>query len=261
MIDLDWIISTENELTDKAKLKLGDNYMLSIDLLNLLCSSIESFSKNNEVAHCFETQIVKDFHLIVLNIIRRHTTIANILIRHAIESIVLFTYSMVEHTEEKFNVIRDPIGIVSFNNKILNKANSYFKKTFREESKNLEEYKESINHYYSHSNIFSAQFNTAIIEERVKLLIFDNYFDDYIRNSLLICNDIMCITLGLYLKLHDKYRNFILYKSFNEDYDKYLKRHIKNIRDNLKNEDSLNQDLPDTEKIIQKINKKYNEGR
>lgn len=257
MIDLDWIISKENEITDCAKLKLGDNYMLSIDLLKLFCSAIKSFSKSNEVLHYFETQLVKDFHLAVLNIIRRHSIVANTVIRHAIESLILFAYSMEHKKEELFVANRDQIGITSYDDNILVKANKFIEKEFPEESKSLQAFKDAINFYYSHSNIYSAQFNTAIIGEEVKLLIFDNYFDDYIKNSLLIFNEIMCITLGLYKKLQEKYENFILIDSFNEEYNQLLKRNNNNVQVSIENNERLKQDFPDADKIIEKLNKKY----
>lgn len=258
MVDIGWIIETENELTDKAKFKLGDNYMLAIDLLNLFCISIKSFSKENEVAHSFETQIVKDFHLAVLNAVRRHTLVSNFSLRHAIESLVLFTYSFVNDKEEHFKVQKGEIGIVSFDDKILLDANKYFALKYPDISWSLEGYKDYINKFYSHSNIFSAQYNTAIIDEGVKLLIFDNYFDDYIRDSLLICNDIMCYTLIIYRNLQEEFETFNFEDSFLSTLEELLKRHDKLSFDHFeKNKDNLDA-FEDPYNIINKLNKKYN---
>lgn len=88
MIDINWIIKQENDFTDRARFDLGDNYHLTLDLIALL-QSIKSFV-NNEVAHYFHIQIVKDLYLVILNTIRRHTLVAHVVLRHALESFVLF---------------------------------------------------------------------------------------------------------------------------------------------------------------------------
>lgn len=257
MIDLEWIIKTENELTDRAKFDLGDNYFLTLDLLKLL-QSIKSFSPQNEVSYYFDAQIVKDMHLVVLNTIRRHNIEANIILRHALESISLFIYSMEYKNETVYQIARENNQIVSFNNNLLKKANKFFEQKYPEFSKIIEGYKEVINLYFSHANIFSSQFNTADIEGRIKLLVFDNYYDNLIRETLGVVNEIICIILQLYQILVKEYKSFILEKDFDRTLEDYLKRQDKLKKDmyeKMDNEERVN--FPHVNKIVDKLNKKY----
>lgn len=87
-----------------------------------------------------------------------------------------------EHKQEsEYEIERDNNQIIAFDENLLKKANRFFEVKYSDESKIVEGYKEAINLFYSHANIFSAEYNMVIIEGRVKLLIFDSYFDDYIR--------------------------------------------------------------------------------
>jgi hypothetical protein len=120
MIDLEWVIKQENILTDRAS-ELGVNYHLSVDLLKLL-QCIKSFSVGNEMSHVFDSQILKGFHLVILNTLRRHSTEANLILRFTLESLVMFVYSM-EHTKEvDFGIIRNGFQIIDYDVKIKNKA-------------------------------------------------------------------------------------------------------------------------------------------
>ena len=256
---LDGIIKAENGLTDRAKLDLGDNYMLSRDLLESM-PFILSFSNDNDVSHIFDSQIIKDFYLAVLNIVRRHSLITNLILRHAIESIVLFAYSMEHKKEDEYVIKRNETDILDFKEKLLTeKAYKHMELKYPEYSKNLEGYKDTINVHYSHANIFSAQYNSAIIDGNLKLLIFDDYFDEHIRDTLCIINDIICITLRLYKILVYEYKSFVLIPDFDKKFEEYLIRHSKNLEDNI--EKNKEKNLPKNElidKIFMRLEKKYN---
>lgn len=254
MIDLKWIIDEENKLTDNAKFKLGDSYMLSLDLLQLL-QSIKSMNKDNEVSHYFETQIVKDFHLIILNIIRRHNLVANLLMRHVIESIVLFSYSIDKKNTADYKIIKDGEEIIDYDRKVLKKANKDFEYKIPDVSEKLEACKTFINDYYSHSNIYSAQDNTAIINNEIKLLLFDNYNDLFIRDFLLACNEIICSALDVYEFLFIEYNGFVLSDNFSVKLHEYKIRQSKHTLDRSTDEDL--KEYQNLDKIISRIRKKY----
>lgn len=258
IIDLNSIIGNENKLTDDAKSNLGDNYMLNIDLLKLM-QSIESFSISNEVAYYFVTQIVKDFHLITLNIIRRHELVANYLIRHSLESLVLFCYSLENIKEKDYDIKRVNGEIVYFDKDILNnKAYKHIEKKYPKFSHIIEQYKEVINSCYSHSNIYSSQNNTAIINGRIKLLIFDNYIDEHIRDLFCVFNEIICITLKFFEKLEEDYKSFVFENDFKKNFIELKRRHDKNKNDYFdKTENEEPSDFSFIDGIIERVNKKY----
>lgn len=258
MIDLKWIIEEENRLTDEARLKLGDNYMLTIDLLELMNKSIKSFSKENEVAHYFDSQFFKDIFLAVLNIIRRHSLITYFLIRHSIECIALFAYSMEKTKKSDFVKLEDDYGFADIKEGMKEKAFKFIEDKFPEISFRLEGIKEVINTFYSHANIFSAQYNTALIDDRLKLLVFDNYFDEYIRSILLCINDVIIHALRLYIKLSGKYDSVILFEDFEVKLIELEERHNKNLRDLFAKEKIA--EFPEIEKISEKLRKKYGRG-
>lgn len=259
MIDLDWIIEQENELTNRARFDLGDSYHLSIDLLKLL-QSIKSFDKDNEVSHIFNTQIILDFHLIVLNTIRRHTLLSNLLLRHALETTVLFAYSMVYKKESDYGVIKNEEGIIKdFDENVLNeKAFKYFEMRYSSYSKNIESYKHLINSMYSHGNAFSGNHNVAIIDGRLKALMFDNYFDDTIREILLNLNDIMIMIINLFIELKDEFNGYDFEDDFRVKFEEVEKRHVKLIEQfAIKFDESKTPAERIVLNIIEKMNKKY----
>jgi hypothetical protein len=255
----EWIITEENGLTDRAKLDLGDMYMLTKDLLESM-PFIESFFAGNHISHFFDSQIVKDFYLAILNIIRRHSLVSNLLIRHAIESVVLFVYSMEHNNEEEYVIQKDEKEILNFKENLLtDKAYKHIELKYPKYSEKLEGYKETINVFYSHANIYSSQYNAAMVDGRLKLLIFDNYYDDHIRDTLCVINDIICIVLKLYKTLENDYKSFVLIPGFDEKLEVFFKRHSKIAEDHL--EKHKNRNLSESElidKIFMKLDKKYN---
>lgn len=256
MIDLNWIIKQENDLTDCAKRDLGDNYMLCIDLLELL-QSIESFSVKNKFSPFFEAQTVKGIFLAVLSTIRRHTVEAHIILRHSLESLVLFVYSM-EYTDEKdYKIYKDDDEIIDFDINLLQKANKHIENKYPDISREIEGYKNIINSYYSHPNVSSSQYNMAKIDGNLKLLIFDNYFKPYIRESLLSINYTIILILKTFQRLESDYKSFVLKSNFSlllEDYSNRYYKHFTDIK--LMNEGKL-YTSPIIEEIIDKLNKKY----
>lgn len=256
MIDLNWIIRQENALTDSAKRELGDNYMLCIDLLELL-QSIESFSISNKFCPFFEAQAVKGIFLAVLNTIRRHTVVAHILLRHSMESLVLFVYSM-EFTEEKdYKIDKEDDEIIDFDVNLLHKANKHMQNKYPDISREIEGYKNIINSYYSHPNVSSAQYNIAEIDGNLKMLIFDNYFNPYIRETLLSINDVIFIILNTFQRLESDYKYFVLRNNFNKLLGDYSVRHYKHFTDTQKINEGKLYTSPIIEEIIDKLNKKY----
>lgn len=229
MIDLDWIIEQENELTKKAKQNFGSYFNLSLDLLDLL-QSIASFSNKNEVAHFFEI--------------------------HTFESLVLFVYSMEHMYEIDYRVEREEKQIVEFDESLKNKAYQFIEKKYPEDSKMIEGFKGVVNIYYSHANIFSSQYNAAIIEGRIKGLIFDSYFDEYIIDMLCCINEMLCFTLSLYEKLQNDYKLFEFEKHFAIRLKAFSNRsktlYIENCNNN---QQRVN--FPDVEKLVKKLDEKY----
>ncbi len=261
MIDLNWIIEQENKLTDKAKFELGDNYYLSLDLLKLL-QSINSFSVNHEVCYYFETQIFKDFHLIILNCIRRHTLVTHLLLRHALENFVLFAYSLVHPKEKEYKIIREENDIVDFDSNLLaDKAYVFFKSEYPEKSKIVEGYKQIINAYYSHGNIFSTRYNVSIIDGRIKTQVFDNYIHDYTRDILGMINEIICLILKSYGEWETKYKAFVLNADFQTKLQDCLLRQDK-LKDDLivRISEKKIVNYPLVSKILDKLNEKYKDS-
>lgn len=260
MIDLNWIIEEENNLTYRAKLDLGDNYQLTLDLLKQL-QGIKSFSIHNEVAHFFETQIIKDFHLAALNLIRRHSIEANFGIRHALESLSLFVYFMEHKSEKEYVFERDENHIIDFDHKLLGKAFSHIEKRYPLFSKEIEMYRSSINALYSHSNIFSSQYNTAIIDGRIKFLLFDSYYDKFIWEYLCILNEIICLTLEVYKKLFEDYHPFEFEDWFGKELEECFMRQDKLKSDMISELSRENRKgFPVLEEVINKINEKYSQA-
>jgi len=231
MIDIDWIIEKENELTDRAKFDLGDNYHLSIDLLKLL-QCIKSFSNKNEMAHIFDAQILKGFHLVILNTIRRHSTEANLILRFTLESTVLFVYSMEFTRESDFGIIKNGFQIIDFDENVKEKAYKNIECKYPEYSKDIQMIKDFINKFYSHSNPISTQYNADMRDGRLNALFFDSYVDNSIREVLLCVNEIMVKILNLYIQLKNDYQDTF---HFNEDFEKQFddieKRQKKLFRD------------------------------
>lgn len=257
MIDLNWIIEQENELTDKAKSNLGDNYHLMLDLLKLV-QGIKSFSVNNDVCHYFETQILKDFHLAALNIIRRHSIEAQSSIRHALESAVLFAYSMEHPNKNEYVIAEDEEQIFDIDDKILRKAQNHIEQKYPDISIHIEKYKRGINILYSHSNILSAQYNTAIIDGRIKALIFDSYFDEHSRELLCVLNDTIVLVLDLYKQLFDDYKSFMFEDWFEKSFSECSARHDK-LKHDIKSQAGFKdrKNFPAIEKEMDRLKEKY----
>lgn len=231
MIDLDWIIEEENKLTDKASSDLGDNYYLTVNLLKLL-QSIKGYSVENEIAHVFNTQILKGFHLTALNIIRRHSVEAHLILRYTLESIVLFVYSMENTKETAYGIIRNENQIIDFDQNVQEKAYKHIENKYQEFSKDIQSIKDFINSFYSHGNPLASQYNSAIIDGKFTALIFDSYFDDAIREELLYLNKIMCITLTLYKTLKKDYQDmFYLEDKFDKELEEIINRQEKHFND------------------------------
>lgn len=231
MIDLEWIIEQENKLTDRAKYDLGDNYYLSLDLLKSL-QCIKSFSIRNEMAHVFDAQILKGFHLVILNIIRRHGVEAHLILRYTLESIVLFVYSMEYMKEFDFKIVRNEFQIIDFDESIKNNTYKHFEKKYPEFSKEIKTIKDFINAFYSHSNPIASQFNTDIIDGRLKAFVFDTYTDCSIREVLLTINSIMVTTLKIYKQLKSDYdKMFFFDEDIVNQLDEVFNRHEKNMKD------------------------------
>jgi len=235
MIDLNWIIEQENNLTDRARFDLGDNYHLSLDLLKLL-QCVKSFSIENEMAHVFDSQILKGFHLVILNTIRRHNVEAQLILRYTLESLVLFVYSM-EHIKEKdFKIVRNDFQIIDYDDKLLENAYIHFKKRYPELSKEIQNMKDFINAFYSHSNPMASQYNSAIIDGRLKAFVFDTYENSSIREILLTINFIMIATLKIYKQLKIDYKNMFYFNdNFENQFHELLARHDKLFKDSKEN--------------------------
>ncbi|MBK6876668.1 MAG: hypothetical protein IPG99_09525 [Ignavibacteria bacterium] len=91
-----------------------------------------------------------------------------------------------------------------------------------------------------------------MIDDRLKLLVFDNYFDEYIRSILLCINDVIIHALRLYIKLSGKYDSVMLFEDF-EVVIELEERHNKNLRDLFAKE---NCGFREIEKISEKLRKK-----
>lgn len=258
MIDLNWIIEQENKLTDRARFDLGDNYHLSIDLLKLL-QCVESFSVKNEMAHVFDAQILKGFHLVILNTFRRHSTEANLVLRFTLESLVLFVYSMEYTKEHDFGIIRNGFQIVDFDEKIKEKAYKHIGNKYPEYSKDIQILKDFINTFYSHSNPISTQYNAGIIDGRLKALLFDTYVDASIREVLLCINSIIVNSLRLFIQLKNDYSDmFHFNKDFEEQFKEIEKRQEKLFNDFSKEYEG--REFWDDSKLMNKILNKINES-
>lgn len=234
MIDLNWIIEQENKLTDRARFDLGDNYHLSIDLLKLL-QCIESFSVKNEMAHVFDAQILKGFHLVILNTIRRHSTEANLILRFTLESLVLFVYSMEHLKEDDFGIIRNGFQIIDFDEKVKEKAYKHIASKYPDYSKDIQILKDIINTFYSHSNPISTQYNADIRDGSLKASLFDSYVDDSIREVLLCINSIIINTLRLFIQLKSDYPYIFHFKEdFEKQFNEIEERQEKLFKDTSK---------------------------
>jgi hypothetical protein len=255
MLKIKTIIIKENELTDRAKFDLGDNYMLSIDLLSFI-QEINSFNQGYDIALNFHIQIISDLHLAILNSIRRHTIVTNILIRHTLESLVLFVYSLENKEENKFISEKNENEIIDFEEKQLIKANKFIEENFPAYSHRIEIHKNIINIYFSHSNIYSSSFNKKIFENRISGLIFDYYFDGYIHQNLCEINNVICLILRIYNDLNMKYNFLNLNSEFKNKLTDLLKRHDKNVKD-ITEKYNTRKKFPPIDRMIEKLEKKY----
>jgi hypothetical protein len=255
MITLNGIIENENKLTDRMKLDLGDNYMLCVDLLSFI-QSINSFAPGFEIALNFSIQMYSDLHLALLNTIRRHTIVSNFLIRHTLESLTMFVYTLENKGEEKYIKKRDGEEIIDFDNYIQNKAVKYIETAYPDFSKKIEAFKGITNIFYTHPNIYSTKYNIKKGENGVLALIFDNYYDGYIFQSLLGINEIVCLILELFLLLNEKYKFFITDEKFISIYNEYIIRHKKNKKD-IFEKFKDKKEYPIIERMLERLDKKY----
>jgi len=256
-VDIKKIISQENYLTDRANFDLGDVYFLCIDLLNNI-QCIYSISCENEVSTFFDAQILKNFHLAVLNTIRRHTNIALLSMRQVLESISLFVFSMEKQKFSDYNIIKSANQIIEYDENIILDSYKYIESKYPEISIYLEVYKDTINYYYSHANILSSQYNSTVINNRIKVLIFDDYIDDYIRGVLLTLNELMILTLKIYKKLEKDYKIYSLDIGFEEELSKLIERHQKIKTDILNlNKSEKKDEYRIVDNIIKKKKEKY----
>ncbi|MBM4157400.1 MAG: hypothetical protein FJ216_01310 [Ignavibacteria bacterium] len=256
-IDLEWIISSENNLTDKADSNFGNVYALCKDLLmHIQC--IKSISRDNEVSRYFGAQILKNFYLAVLCAIRRHTNHTFFSLRQVIESISLFVYSMSFQKINDYNIIMENEQIIDYDIKILRKSYDFIKTKYPIFSRDLEIYKNMINYYYSHPNIFSSQYNSTIIDDKVKVLIFDSYYDDYIKKVLLTINEIIILSLKIYKKLEEDFKIYTLEENFELKLKELEARH-EIIKEEILNQIKLNEraNFDKIDDIINKCKEKY----
>jgi len=136
-IDLKSIIEQETFLTDRSRYEIGDVFELTKELFQSI-QCMESISRKNEVANFFDSQILSGFFNSILSTIRRHTNVSFLIIRHIIENISLFIYSMELQKLSDFNVIVVKDQIVEYDKSIINKSYKHMEIKYPEFSFRLE---------------------------------------------------------------------------------------------------------------------------
>lgn len=228
IVELDIIELSKNEdnLINESKRKLGDGMMLCFDILELLQTRI-TVNKENEIFPIFQMQVINGFLLSVMSCIRRHTVQSHLMLRYALESLVLCCYSL-ENYDVNFYGEKENGQFIKFDsNKVKNMAYEYIKMKYPEHSLTIKQYKDIINNIYAHPNIFSASPNITEIDDKYKGLFFDPYYDNYIRDVLLYTNDLMIMTIDFLNKLSKDFKSFKFQPNIEGQLLELSKRHNK----------------------------------
>lgn len=184
----------ENKLVNEAKNTYPKIFPVTLEFLDLIGERF-SLDKSNKVSPLFFCQVSNNFTLSVFSALRRHSTQFHVMLRQAIESVILLHYSFY-NTDPNIYGEYDAFGYYKFDGqKIFKKAVKLLSINYPYYSDLYKEYKDAINDTFSHVNIFSAELISTKFNDDMKYSYFDTYVPEYVEEALLLINEIMRFTV------------------------------------------------------------------
>lgn len=218
MFTLQEISRKENNLIQEALKTHTDYFRVSCDYLSLL-NSVKSVDKNYLLFLDFHLNVVNDFALAILSIVRRHFLQSQFNYRHALESAVIACYTFEDNNINNYLEMQNDITVEPKD--IRNKSYKWLEKNYPEYSKKIKYNKDLVNKFHAHSNNIMAEANRFFQQDNNKfnLLVFDGYPDNYIDAVLVTFINSISDVLGLYREVNNNYNKI----SFEIDLEKLNK--------------------------------------
>lgn len=218
MFTLQEISRKENDLIQEALKKHADYYRICCDYLNLL-NSVKSVDKNYMLFLDFHLNVINDFTLAILSIARRHFLQSQFNYRHALESAVIACYTFEDNNVNNYLEMQNDITVEPKD--IRNKSYKWLEKNYPEYSKKIKNNKDLVNKFHAHSNNIMSEANRFFQkdENKINLLIFDGYPDNYIDAVLVTFINSISDVLDLYREVNNNYNKI----SFEIDLEKLNK--------------------------------------
>jgi hypothetical protein len=165
---------TEHTMVSSASENYGRFYNHAEEILKFLFAFIKSVDASAEVFIIFLSQIQKSLSLSTLSTVRQHDVQAQMMLRHALESAVLASYSLYERDIKKFADTNEQ-GYLFEIPGIKDKAYKWLEANYKTHNDKIRFMKtQVINKSTAHANIVSA-FNNYDFEEQesIKITFFD----------------------------------------------------------------------------------------
>ncbi|NGQ94520.1 hypothetical protein G3578_04915 [Brevibacillus sp. SYP-B805] len=153
-MDLSDYIRYEEEILQESLQNNQDILANVEDLIMLLSDVVISKDKRAASFYLLSSQVRNDLVLCLLSSLRRHETQSKLMKRQAIEKACLATYSLVEPDIDKF-LGQDENGAKPIQ-KTLDRSFKYVNKHFPSHSHQLKWFKDMINSFYAHGNMFNS---------------------------------------------------------------------------------------------------------
>ncbi len=119
----------------------------------------------------FLSQTSNSLVLALLSSVRRHDVQANMMLRYALESVVLACYALSKPDVNEFGHI-DSDGLIQIDEEVLSRAYEWLEINYKTYSDTIKSFKDKINKSSSHANILKPQ-ATFDFDEEMKMLFFD----------------------------------------------------------------------------------------
>ena len=173
MYNINEISEIENALLRTAPLEYGKFFDNANSLVSFTTDFYNKVDFNYWLFLGFSAQVQNSLFLAIISTLRRHDVQTNMMLRQALESVVLTCYSAYNKDENDF-AQKTSEGLLILNEKVLNKTYKWLEANYKTHSDKIEFMKKHINETSAHSNILHVFQNTDLSQNR---RIVTSFFD------------------------------------------------------------------------------------
>lgn len=183
MYNINEISEIENALLRTAQLEYGKFF----DNTNGLVSFSTDFYNEVDISFWlfmgFYAQVHNSLVLALISTLRKHDIQTNMMLRQALESVVLACYSAYNKDEKDF-AQKNHEGLLVLDEKVLSKAYKWIETNYKTHYDKIKYMKNKINETSAHANILSV-FNNAVFSHNNKIVtsFFDGN-DEYLEHFI-----------------------------------------------------------------------------